>query len=232
MKKVLCSSCYWKDDNYARCKAFPDGIPVSIITGKHDHHDPFPGDGGTTYRSAKSMFSGSDSGETHDSTITNQGKSSMSSGTDRFARITCGNSPQTGQFEPLNQCARKGRIKSVAFKEKTKRAPKQEAIRHVAGSCQGNEGLPEAEKRAKAIQYLQKYGLRKAKQIGEGQYKVNLHHKCLGTWHVTWSKKGGLQSVRPWRKAKFARSSPEEQAVRRTYDRFRRFIHELADNSS
>lgn len=31
------------------CVAFPDGIPWPITTGEHDHRNPFPGDGGTTY---------------------------------------------------------------------------------------------------------------------------------------------------------------------------------------
>lgn len=32
-----------------KCKAYPDGIPVDIITGKHDHTKPFPGDNGVRY---------------------------------------------------------------------------------------------------------------------------------------------------------------------------------------
>jgi len=31
------------------CRAFPDGIPELIITGKHDHTKPFPGDHGIRY---------------------------------------------------------------------------------------------------------------------------------------------------------------------------------------
>ena len=27
-----------------KCKAFPKGIPEKIITGEHDHTNPFPGD--------------------------------------------------------------------------------------------------------------------------------------------------------------------------------------------
>lgn len=31
------------------CKAFPDGIPLEITTGRHNHRKPFPGDNGIRY---------------------------------------------------------------------------------------------------------------------------------------------------------------------------------------
>ena len=31
------------------CIAYPDGIPYAIITEKHDHRKPFPGDNGIQF---------------------------------------------------------------------------------------------------------------------------------------------------------------------------------------
>ena len=31
------------------CQAFPEGIPVEVFTGKHDHRTAYPGDGGIRY---------------------------------------------------------------------------------------------------------------------------------------------------------------------------------------
>lgn len=31
------------------CTAFPERIPEAILTGEHDHSEPYPGDGGTRW---------------------------------------------------------------------------------------------------------------------------------------------------------------------------------------
>ncbi len=36
-------------DPTGRCKAFPNGIPFDIWTGKNKHDSPYPGDNGITF---------------------------------------------------------------------------------------------------------------------------------------------------------------------------------------
>jgi hypothetical protein len=45
---VLCASCTHLDENLT-CKAFPDGIPVTIVDGNADHREPYVGDRGVRF---------------------------------------------------------------------------------------------------------------------------------------------------------------------------------------
>ena len=52
---VQCATCrhfYRANFGGNYCDAFPKspGIPAAIITGEHDHREPFPGDNGVRYQ--------------------------------------------------------------------------------------------------------------------------------------------------------------------------------------
>jgi len=48
----ICYGCArFKADNLdgLTCDAYPEGIPIEIITSEHDHRKPFPGDHGIQF---------------------------------------------------------------------------------------------------------------------------------------------------------------------------------------
>lgn len=49
----LCNSCVYKDPNGPRCLAFPERIPLSILTGGVNHKNPYDGDNGIQYKKGK-----------------------------------------------------------------------------------------------------------------------------------------------------------------------------------
>jgi len=50
---VQCLGCKNLNDNMTTCKAFPDGIPVEILTGGFDHSEAFAGDNGIRFEALK-----------------------------------------------------------------------------------------------------------------------------------------------------------------------------------
>lgn len=52
-----CATCKrWTEA--MRCEAFSEGIPDAIWTGRHDHTQPFSGDGGLLYDSIEGVQDG------------------------------------------------------------------------------------------------------------------------------------------------------------------------------
>jgi hypothetical protein len=46
---VQCATCKHLLVGTDTCQAFPERIPSDIVFGRHDHRDPYPGDGGIRY---------------------------------------------------------------------------------------------------------------------------------------------------------------------------------------
>jgi hypothetical protein len=49
----ICDNCEWWFDEKIGCKAFPDGIPLSVLTGEFQHTTPYKGDGGILFKRKK-----------------------------------------------------------------------------------------------------------------------------------------------------------------------------------
>jgi hypothetical protein len=49
----ICNHCKHINDDGQTCKAFPNGIPSDILTGKFDHKQPYESDNNIQYESVE-----------------------------------------------------------------------------------------------------------------------------------------------------------------------------------
>ena len=49
LKGSQCNRCFYLFAGQSACAAFPSGIPGAILSGRLDHSQPYPGDGGIRF---------------------------------------------------------------------------------------------------------------------------------------------------------------------------------------